>query len=235
MRVLLVNDTPPLVRAVRRGLEGNGFAVDVVPDGGEADARCRATFYDVIVLDVMLPGQDGLSLLKKWRADGVVTNVLVLTAGTTVRDRVLGLDAGADGYLTKPVDVEELLSRVKALVRRGRARNDSLIRVCDLTIDTTLRRVERGGRPIRLTQREYALLELLALHRGRVVTRTMIGEHLYHEHYESRSNVVDVYIRYLRGKIDRGFDPPLILTEWGKGYKLRGDDPSAGGNGQFDP
>ena len=235
MRVLLVDDTAALVRALRQGLEESGFAVDVATDGDTADAKCKATLYDVIVLDVGLPKQDGLTLLKKWRARGITTHVLMLSARTTVQDRVSALDAGADDYLTKPFAFEELLSRIRALVRRGHIQKNPEIRIADLIIDTAARRVGRAGQVIRLTPREYGLLEFLAYHRGRVVTRTMIWEHLYDEHDESTSNVVDVYIRYLRNKIDRGFSSPLILTKWGEGYMLSDDDPRTGSTGRARP
>jgi DNA-binding response OmpR family regulator len=235
VRVLLVDDSPALVRALRQGLEESGFAVDVAADGDAADAKCKSALYDVIVLDVGLPKQDGLTLLKRWRARGISTHVLILSARTTVQDRVTALDAGADDYLTKPFAFEELLSRVRALVRRGHTQKNPEIRVADLVIDTAARRVGRAGQVIRLTPREYGLLEFLAFHRGRVVTRTMIWEHLYDEHDESTSNVVDVYIRYLRNKIDRGFGTPLILTKWGEGYMLSDDDPQTGTTGRARP
>jgi DNA-binding response OmpR family regulator len=156
----------------------------------------------------------------------MTTHILMLTARGTPEDKVIGLDTGADDYLGKPFNLDELLARIRALVRRGHQVKTPLIRVHDLTLDTAARQVERGGQKIHLTPREYALLEFLAFHRGRVVTRTMIWEHLCDEYDENTSNVVDVYIRYLRNKIDKGFDPPLILTKWGEGYMLRGDDPA---------
>jgi DNA-binding response OmpR family regulator len=221
---LLVEDHPPLVRALRQGLEEEGFAVDVATDGEEADVKCRSTGYDVVVLDIMLPKIDGLTLLKKWRADGVATHVLMLTARGTTGDKVAGLDTGADDYLTKPVDLDELFARIRALIRRGHQQKDPMLRCYDLEIDTGARTVRRGGQVIHLTPREYALLEFLAFHRGKVVTRSMIWEHLYDEYDENTSNVVDVYIRYLRNKVDKGFEPQLILTRWGEGYMLRADD-----------
>jgi DNA-binding response OmpR family regulator len=224
VRVLLVEDHKPLVRALRQGLEEEGYAVDVAYDGEEANFKASTIEYDVIVLDVMLPKVDGLTLLQRWRKAGVKTHVLMLTAKDQLDDKVSGLDAGADDYLTKPFELEELLARVRALVRRGHQVKDPVIRVFDLEIDTAARSVKRAGQSIHLTPREYGLLEFLAFHRGRVVTRTMIWEHLYDEHDESTSNVVDVYIRYLRNKIDKGFHPPLILTRWGEGYQLRADD-----------
>jgi DNA-binding response OmpR family regulator len=226
VRILLVEDHKPLVRALRQGLEEEGFAVDVAQDGEEADHKASSVKYDTIVLDLMLPKVDGLTLLQRWRKNGNQAHVLVLTARDQLDDKVKGLDAGADDYLTKPFELEELLARVRALIRRGHKVKDPVIRIHDLEIDTAARSVRRAGQPIHLTPREYSLLEFMAFHRGRVVTRTMIWEHLYDEHDESTSNVVDVYIRYLRNKIDKGFDPPLILTRWGEGYQLRGDEPT---------
>jgi DNA-binding response OmpR family regulator len=223
MRVLLIEDHKPLVRALRQGLEEEGFAVDIATDGEEGNIKARNTEYDVIVLDLMLPKQDGLSLLQGWRRDGIKTHVLVLTARGAIEEKVKGLNTGADDYMTKPFELEELLARLRALIRRGHEVKDPVIRVRDLEIDTSARSVKRAGQAIQLTPREYALLEFLAFHRGKVATRTMIWEHLYDEQDESTSNVVDVYIRYLRNKIDKGFDPPLILTRWGEGYMLLGD------------
>ncbi len=224
MRVLLVEDHKPLARSLRLGLEEEGYAVDVAHDGEEGDYKARTYEYDVVVLDIMLPKVDGLTLLQRWRKEGKKTHVLLLTARDQLEDKVKGLDTGADDYLTKPFELEELLARVRALVRRGHEVKDPVIRVFDLEIDTASRTVKRAGQPIHLTPREYGLLEFLAFHRGRVVTRTMIWEHLYDEHDESTSNVVDVYIRYLRNKIDKGFEPQLILTRWGEGYMLRADE-----------
>ncbi|WP_020474030.1 response regulator transcription factor [Zavarzinella formosa] len=227
MRVLLVEDNKPLLRALRQGLEEEGLAVDIAEDGEVADQKARTTNYDVIVLDLMLPKKDGLTILKGWRANGINTHVLVLTARGSTEDRVTGLDSGADDYLTKPFELDELLARLRALIRRGHHVKDPVIRVHDLTLDTSSRTVKRSGKSIHLTPKEYALLEFLAFHQGKVVTRTMIWEHLWDEHDESVSNVVDVYIRYLRNKIDRDFKPPLILTRWGEGYMLRGEADTA--------
>jgi DNA-binding response OmpR family regulator len=224
MRVLLIEDHKPLIRALRQGLEEEGFAVDVAEDGQEGDFKARSAEYDVIILDRMLPKEDGLSLLQRWRSDGLTTHVLVLTARSGIDDKVKGLDSGADDYLTKPFELGELLARIRALIRRGHQVKDPVLRIHDLEINTASRTVKRAGQTIHLTPREYSLLEFLAFHRGKVATRTMIWEHLYDEQDESTSNVVDVYIRYLRNKIDKGFDPPLILTRWGEGYLLRGDE-----------
>jgi DNA-binding response OmpR family regulator len=224
MRVLLVEDHKPLVRALRQGLEEEGFAVDVAYDGEEADYKATSAEYDIIILDLMLPKEDGLTLLKRWRREGMKSHVLVLTARNSIEDKVRGLDLGADDYMTKPFELGELLARLRALIRRGHQVKDPLMRIFDLEIDTAARSVKRGGQPIHLTPREYALLQFLAFHRGKVVTRSMIWEHLYDEQDESTSNVVDVYIRYLRNKIDKGYEPQLILTRWGEGYMLRGDE-----------
>jgi len=224
MRVLLIEDHKPLLRALRQALEEEGFAVDTAQDGQEGDFKARCAEYDVIVLDLMLPKEDGLSVLQRWRHDGLKTHVLVLTARGTLDDKVRGLDSGADDYLTKPFELDELLARLRALIRRGHSVKDPVLKIRDLEIDTASRTVKRSGQAIHLTPREYALLEFLAFHRGKVATRSMIWEHLYDEQDENTSNVVDVYIRYLRNKIDKGFDPPLILTRWGEGYMLRGDD-----------
>ena len=235
MRLLLVEDHKPLARALRLGLEEEGFAVDIAMDGEEADHKATGTNYDLIILDLMLPKKDGLSLLKGWRGAGLQSHVIVLTARGSLEDKVKGLDIGADDYLTKPFELEELLARIRALIRRGHQIKDPVLRVHDMTIDTAARLVKRGGQSIHLTPREYALLEFLAFHKGKVVTRTMIWEHLYDEHDESTSNVVDVYIRYLRNKIDKGFELPLIQTRWGEGYMLRGEDDTEGAEGDAVP
>jgi len=224
VRILLVEDHKPLVQALKKGLEEEGHAVDVAYDGEEAAYKARAVEYDTIVLDLMLPKEDGLSLLTRWRREGLQTHVLVLTAKGSTEDKVRGLDHGADDYLVKPFQLEELLARLRALGRRRRNVKDPVLCVHDLEIDTTSRSVKRAGRSIYLTPREYGLLELLALNRGKVVSRSEIREHLYDEQDESTSNVVDVYIRYLRNKVDRDFDPSLILTRWGEGYLMRSDD-----------
>lgn len=224
MRVLLIEDHVPLARALKQGLVEESYAVDVAHDGEEGNFKARTATYDVIILDLMLPKVDGLTLLQQWRRDGMSTHVLVLTAKDTLQDKIKGLDLGADDYLTKPFELDELLARLRALVRRGHFVKDPIIRVHDLEINTASRTVKRGSKSIHLTPREYALLEFLAFHRGRVVTRPMIWEHLYDEEDENTSNVVDVYIRYLRNKIDKGYDRPLVMTRWGEGYFLRGED-----------
>ena len=224
MKILLAEDYYPLARALKQGLEEEGYAVDWAKDGEEANVKAHGMPYDVIVLDLMLPKVDGLTLLQGWRKDGLSSHVLILTAKDQLPDKIKGLDLGADDYLTKPFEMDELLARIRALIRRGHQVKDPILRVHDLEIDSAARSVKRGGKRIHLTPREYALLEFLAFHRGKVVTRPMIWDHLYDEEDENTSNVVDVYIRYLRNKIDKGFDKPLILTRWGEGYMLRGED-----------
>src|SRR5262245_43511436 len=174
MRVLLIEDHVPLARALKQGLAEDGYAVDVAHDGEEGDFKARTATYDVSILDLMLPKKDGLTLLTGWRKAGMSTHVLVLTAKDSLQDKVKGLDLGADDYLTKPFELDELLARLRALVRRGHFVKDPIIRVHDLEINTASRTVKRGGAGIHLTPREYALLEFLAFHRGRVVTRPMI-------------------------------------------------------------
>lgn len=213
-----------MLRALKRGLEEEGFAVDTAEDGEEADFKARGAGYDVVVLDLMLPKVDGLTLLRSWRKAGINMHILILTAKDTTEDKVRGLDLGADDYLTKPFQLEELMARLRALVRRRHQVKDPILRIHDLEIDTAARTVKRAGQAIHLTPREFALLQFLAFHRGKVVTRTMIWEHLYDEHDENTSNVVDVYIRYLRTKIDNNYEKKLILTRWGEGYMVRGDE-----------
>ncbi len=223
MRVLLIEDHKPLLKALQRGLEEEGFAVDTAEDGETGEYKGRTANYDAVVLDLMLPKKDGLTVLREWRKAGVKTHVLVLTAKDTTEDKVKGLDVGADDYLTKPFQLEELLARLRALIRRSHQIKDPVVRIKDMEIDTSARTVKRGGQAIHLTPREFALLQFLAYHRGKVVSRTMIWEHLYDEYDENTSNVVDVYIRYLRTKIDKGHETPLILTRWGEGYMLRSE------------
>ncbi|MCY2970199.1 MAG: response regulator transcription factor [Planctomycetota bacterium] len=223
MKILLVEDHKLLSRSLKQALEEDGFAVDLAVAGDEADAKARGAIYDVVILDLMLPKIDGLTLLKGWRKDGFTFHVLILTAMGTLEDKVLGLNLGADDYLPKPFELTEFLARVRALVRRGHQAKDPILRIHDLEIDTGARSVRRAGKDIYLTPREFSLLRFLCYHRGKVVTRSMVWEHLYDENDDNTSNVVDVYIRYLRNKIDKNFTPPLILTRWGEGYMIKGD------------
>ncbi|MEY4189877.1 MAG: Transcriptional regulatory protein TcrA [Planctomycetota bacterium] len=223
MKILLAEDHRLLARSLKKGLEEEGFAVDIASAGDEADFKARSNTYDVVILDLMLPQVDGLTLLKNWRSENLSFHILVLTAMGTVEDKVKGLDLGADDYLVKPFELNELLARVRALVRRGHQAKDPVIKIHDLEIDTGAKMVRRAGKEIYLTPREFALLRFLAYHRGKVVSRSMIWEHLYDENDDNTSNVVDVYIRYLRNKIDKNHSPQLILTRWGEGYMIKGD------------
>jgi DNA-binding response OmpR family regulator len=229
MRVLIAEDQQNLTTTLRRALQEEGFQVDSARDGEEAAYKVRTTDYDLVVLSLALPGGQPLALLRSWRQGGTVFPILALSASGNLPERVRALDLGADDYLARPFHLAELLARTRALLRRAHRVSDPVLRVHDLEINTNTRTVRRAGRPIRLTRREYALLQFLAFHRGKVVSRSMIWEHLYDEHDESTSNVVDVYIRYLRTKIDKGFDAPLILTRRGEGYLLRNEAPALTG------
>jgi DNA-binding response OmpR family regulator len=220
MRILIAEDHPSLARSIADGLREEGYAVDLTHDGDEAYHLAQVNPYDGIVLDVMLPGKDGFAILKLLRAQGNATPVLCLTARDAIGDRVTGLNLGADDYLVKPFAFDELLARVRAMVRRGHGHKSSVLRVADLEVDLARKLARRGGRAIELSAREFALLEYLAHRKGHVVTRTDIWEHLYDQHDEATSNVVDVYIGYLRNKIDKDFPVKLIHTRRGQGYVL---------------
>lgn len=223
MSILLIEDSERLQRAVSTGLRNAGYAVDVAGDGPTGLWRARSGDYAVIILDLMLPGMDGLSLLSTLRSEGKDTHVLILTARDDVEDRVLGLRTGADDYLVKPFALDELLARVQALTRRRHNAKATKIIVGDLEIDTLGRTAARGGAAIALSPREYALLEYLALRQGEVVSRTEIERHIYDERVEPMSNVVDAAVYALRRKIDRPGMPPLIHTRRGMGYVLRAE------------
>jgi two-component system copper resistance phosphate regulon response regulator CusR len=220
MRLLLIEDYRPLQQSLAKGLREAGFAVDTTGDGREGLWYATSNDYDVIILDLMLPGIDGLQILKKLRTRGQKSHVLILTARDAVEDRVTGLDLGADDYLVKPFEFRELLARIRALLRRSYRRKNPRIRIRDLRIDLTSQRVRRGRQEIQLTPREYALLEYLAMRAGEMVSRTDIWEHVYEFKSAASSNVVDVYIGYLRKKIERPGKPPLIHTVRGRGYLL---------------
>jgi len=224
MKILLVEDYAPIREAVADGLREAGYAVDAAADGDTGLRLAAATAYDVIVLDLMLPGVDGLTILRRIRAAGSQANVLVLTARDTTADRVTGLDLGADDYLVKPFAFEELLARVRALLRRNYDAQTPTIRVADVELHAATRSARRAGRPLALGAREYALLELLAARAGRVVTRAEIWEHVYAFHAEAESNVVEVLIFSLRRKLETDGLPRLIHTRRGQGYVLGNGD-----------
>jgi len=221
MRILLVEDEPSAARFIAKGLREASYAVDVARDGSAAAELCVENDYDAVVLDVMLPKKDGVTLCRELRASGSDVPILMRTARDAVESRVEGLDAGADGYLTKPFDFRELLARVRALTRRERRPMvDEKLTIRHITIDMPSRRVWRHGIEIALTTREFALLEYLARRAGEVVGRADIAEHVWDEHYDAFSNVVDVYVQRLRRKLDDSGGESLIRTRRGQGYQL---------------
>jgi two-component system OmpR family response regulator len=223
MRVLIVEDEARMAGLLRRGLEREGFAVDIASEGEEALWKAEAVSYDAIVLDLMLPGIDGLEVCGRLRGAGVWSPILMLTARDGVRDRVAGLDRGADDYLTKPFSYAELLARLRAIVRRGRPERPIELEVGDLRLDPAGRRAWRGETEIDLSAKEFALLETFMRHPGEVLSRFELIEHAWDYEYENRSNVVDSYVRFLRGKIDRPFGVESIETVRGVGYRLGTD------------
>ncbi len=220
MRLLVVEDYRPLQQSLVKGLREAGFAVDTTRDGKEGLWYATSNEYDVIILDLMLPGMDGLEILRKIRTQGKKSHVLILTAKDTVQDRVTGLDLGADDYLVKPFAFDELMARVRALLRRSYRQKNPSIKIKDLRLDLITQKVWRGREEIQLTPREYVLLEYLAIRAGQMVSRSDIWEHVYEFSSSTSSNVVDVYIGYLRRKIEREGKPALIHTVRGRGYLL---------------
>ncbi len=220
MRILIAEDEQDLNRILTKKLQEEGYGVDSCLDGATALDYLEAAEYDGAVLDVMMPRLDGFSLVRKMRERGIETPILFLTARDSVEDRVHGLDLGASDYLVKPFSMEELLARVRALVRKSSAAQSSILVAGDLQLDLATHRVSRGGREIRLSAREYALLAYLMHNPNRVLSREKIEDHIWSFAYEGGTNVVDVYIRYLRRKIDDGFEPKLIQTVRGYGYRL---------------
>jgi heavy metal response regulator len=220
MRILVAEDHATLAESIAQGLRDEGYAVDLTLNGDEAMHMALTTSYDCIVLDLMLPGKDGWAILRALRSSGRKTPVLCLTARDGIADRVRGLDLGADDYLVKPFAFEELLARVRAMIRRTHGQASPVIQIADLEIDVARKSVKRGGQTVELSAREYSLLEYLAHREGQVVSRTDIWDALYDENQETTSNVVDVYIGYLRNKIDRDSLVKLIHTRRGQGYIL---------------
>ena len=223
MRALVVEDEVKMAALIRRGLVEEGYAADVARTGEEALWMARATPYDAIVLDLMLPGRDGLEVCRELRGSGVWSPILMLTARDGVEDRVNGLDSGADDYLTKPFSFAELLARLRALARRGAHERPAVLQVGSLRLDPATRQTWRGDAEIELSAKEFALLETFMRRAGEVLTRLELLEHAWDYGYDNRSNVVDVYVRYLREKIDRPFGLDAIETVRGTGYRLRAD------------
>jgi two-component system, OmpR family, copper resistance phosphate regulon response regulator CusR len=224
VRILVVEDEPKVARFLERGLRQQAYAVDVAHDGEEGLQLAVDHEYDLIVLDVMLPGRDGFSVLRELRAFDRPVRVLMLTARDAVNDRVHGLDLGADDYLVKPFDLDEFLARVRALLRRATTEAPLVLRCANLELDPRTRRVRRAGRPVELTAKPFAILDLLLRRSGQVVTRAELAEHVWDRHFDPFSNVIDVTMHQLRDKIDRGFNPRLIHTVRGVGYVLRAEE-----------
>jgi two-component system, OmpR family, response regulator len=221
MRILVIEDDPTVGQYVKRGLEEHRWAVDLTDDGDEGERRASSEAYDMVILDMRLPGKSGLDVLRSLRAKGFERPVLVLTAQDAVDAKVATLRAGADDYVTKPFAFEELLARVEALSRRPRALASPVLRVGDLEIDQATREIRRAGEPIEVTPKEYTVLEYLARHAGRVMSRTLITEYAWGYHFDPGTNIVDVVINHLRKKVDAGHSRKLITTVRGVGYVLK--------------
>lgn len=221
MRILVVEDEAKVASFIRRALEEESYAVDLCTDGAQGLAMGEGGGYDLIILDVMLPRLSGVEVLTALRKKAIGTPVLILTAQAQVEHKVRGLDAGADDYLTKPFAIEELLARARVLLRRGSGAAAGILQVDDLMLNPATREVTRGGQKIELTAKEYALLDYLMRNAGRVLTRPMIAEHVWNQDFDTYTNVIDVYMNYLRAKIDKGHDRKLIHTVRGSGYVLK--------------
>ena len=226
MRILLVEDDARVASFIRRGLREEHYTVDSARDGEEALFLAQTGEYDLIILDLLLPKRNGLDVLRTLRTERVTVPILILTAKDDLRDKVAGLDAGADDYLSKPFGFSELLARIRALLRRRGDLVPTVLRGGDLELDTLRHQAKRAGRPLTLTNQEYALLEFLLRHQKQVVTRTMLAEHVWEHDFDSLSNVIDVHIARLRRKIDDGFPLKLLQTVRGSGYRLEAPDPS---------
>ncbi|RYG34167.1 response regulator transcription factor [bacterium] len=220
MKLLSVEDDPALAKMLHKAMSEEGYETSVVGDGGDALAALDNDTFDVILLDVMLPTYDGFEVCRRIRSRGLRTPILMLTARDTTKDKVEGLDAGADDYLVKPFQVAELLARVRALLRRGATGTPTVLQVGDLVLDPATRVAKRGYKEMRLSATEYALLEYLMRNEGKVLNRASILEHVWQYHFNGNDNVLDVYIGYLRGKIDKGFDNSLIHTVRGVGFQM---------------
>ncbi len=226
MRILLVEDQPDAAEILRQGLREQGYAVDVAGDGQEADFKASVSRYDLLILDLMLPRKSGYALCRDLRAAGNHTPILILSARDTVEERIRGLDLGADDYMVKPFEYQELLARIRGLLRRRAIRKREVLAIADLSIDLGTRRVERSGRAVELTAREFSLLELLARHAGETVTRARIAREVWDESCDAYSNLIEIYLGRLRRKIDSGHPVRLLHTLRGEGYSLSVTPPS---------
>ena len=223
MRLLVVEDEKKVASFIKQGLEEEGYAVDVAWDGEKGLEMALDRVHDLLILDISLPKMDGLQVLKKLRQQRVNIPVLLLTVRATIEDKILGLDAGADDYLTKPFAFQELVARVRALLRRRAEAEPALLQVADLILDPARRVVSRGGEKIELTAKEFALLEYFMRNPGRVLTRTLMIEHVWNYDFDTMTNIIDVYVAYLRKKVDSGREPKLIHTVRGVGYVLKAE------------
>jgi DNA-binding response OmpR family regulator len=221
LRLLVIEDEPSLLKIIEKRLKEEGYNVDTAKNGREGENYIYSADYDCIILDIMIPFIDGLSLLRKIRAKKIATPVLLLTAKDSIEDRVVGLDTGADDYLVKPFSFDELLARVRALLRRQKEKRDLVLSVGDLQIDTLTREVKRGDKSIELTSKEYSMLEYFLRNKNRVLTKSQIAEHVWDYDFDYNSNIVEVYIRYLRRKIDENFNNKLLHTIRGGGYMIK--------------
>lgn len=221
LRILVVEDEEKIASFIKRGLKEEGYVVDLAPDGEQGHFLATTNDYDLILLDVMLPKLDGFTLCRRLREKNALVPVILLTAKEDVKDKVQGLDNGADDYITKPFEFEELLARIRVHLRRKHEGVRTMYKVDDLTLDLLGHKVERAGKQVNLTTKEYSLLEYLMRHTGQIVTRTMLAEHVWDVHFDPGSNVIDVYINYLRNKIDGDHEKKLIHTVRGRGYTLK--------------
>ncbi|MBM2814897.1 MAG: two component transcriptional regulator, winged helix family [Ignavibacteria bacterium] len=220
MRILIVEDDEKIRNALSKGLTSQHYSVDSASNGKQGEYLAKTNDYDVIILDIMLPGKDGMEVCREIRTEGIKTPILMLTALDSYENKIKGLDEGADDYLTKPFHFGELLARVRSLVRRNSEQKTSQIQIADLIMDTTTRNVVRAGKTIHLSAKEFALLEYFIMNKNKVLTREMISEHVWDMNFDPQSNVIDSFVRFLRQKIDKGFAKPLIQTLRGVGYKL---------------
>jgi heavy metal response regulator len=221
MRILVVEDEKKVASFIKKGLEEDYYSVDIALDGKEGSKLAFSDEYDLIIMDIMLPFKDGISILKEIRQEKITTPVLMLTAKDDVSDKVFGLDSGADDYLPKPFAFDELLARVRALLRRHSAEKNVILKVSDLQLDTQSHKAYRNETEIFLTQKEYSILEYLMRNKNRVISRVKLSEHVYDYHFDSDTNVIDVYINKLRNKIDKGFENQILMTVRGVGYMIK--------------